>query len=89
MNFDIAPKLKKELKNIKSHNYQLSQKIEKQLTLFQDNHTHPSLKTHKLTGKLGSYWSISIDKSIRMLFTVDENRVLFFDIGTHDQVYKK
>lgn len=89
MNFDIAPKLKKELKNIKSHNYQLSQKIEKQLALFQDNHTHPSLKAHKLTGKLGSYWSISIDKSIRMLFTIDENGVLFFDIGTHDQVYKK
>lgn len=48
----------------------------------------PSLKTHKLSGKLKNLWSFSIDHDQRVLFyfTEDENAV-FVDIGSHDQVY--
>ena len=89
MDFEISPDLNKELKKIKTHDKQLAQKIEKQLSLFQINHFHPSLHVHKLTGNLGNIWSISIDMSIRMLYILDNDRAYFFDIGTHDQVYKK
>ena len=89
MNFAISPELDKELKKLKVHDTQLAQRIEKQLTLFQQNHFHPSLRVHKLTGKLDNLWSISIDKNIRMLFILDNNEAYFFDLGTHDQVYKK
>ena len=89
MNLEISPDLDKELRRIKSKDKQLAQKIEKQLKLFQQNHQHPSLRTHKLSGNLDNMWSISIDKKNRLIYIVDEERAYFFDIGTHNQVYKK
>lgn len=89
MDFAISPDLNKELKKIKDHDKRLARKIEKQLSFFQINHFHPSLRVHKLTGNLDNIWSISIDKSLRMLYTLDNDEAYFFDIGTHDQVYKK
>ena len=89
MNFEISPDLDKELRRIKSKDKQLAQKIEKQLKLFQQNHQHPSLRTHKLSGNLDNMWSISIDKNLRMLFFLDSSGAYFFELGTHDQVYKR
>ena len=89
MDFEISPDLDKELRKIKSKDNQLAQKIEKQLNLFQQNHLHPSLRVHKLSGNLDNIWSISIDKSLRMLFFLDNSGAYFFDLGTHDQVYKR
>jgi mRNA-degrading endonuclease YafQ of YafQ-DinJ toxin-antitoxin module len=89
MDFQVAPSLHKQLKKIKFQNQELSNKIEKQLHIFHQNHLHPSLRLHKLTGNLSNIWSISIDRSIRMLFILDEEGACFFDLGTYDQVYKK
>lgn len=89
MDSEISPGLHKKLKRIKLKDKQLAQKIEKQLNLFRSNHLHPSLKVHKLSGNLKNMWSISIDKNYRILFFLDENGAYFFEIGTHDQVYKK
>lgn len=89
MDFEISPGLQKELKKIKSHDKKLTEKIIKQLELFQKNHLHPSLRVHKLTGNLENIWSISIDRNIRILYFLNEEVAYFFDIGTHDQVYKK
>ena len=48
----------------------------------------PSLKTHKLSGKLQSYWSFSINYHLRILFEfIDEETVGLIDMGTHE-VYK-
>lgn len=48
----------------------------------------PSLRTHRLSGKLKELWSFSIDYDQRILFyfTEDKNAV-FIDIGNHDEVY--
>jgi mRNA-degrading endonuclease YafQ of YafQ-DinJ toxin-antitoxin module len=48
----------------------------------------PSIRTHKLSGKLKDLWSFSIDYQTRVLFffTTDDNAV-FIDIGSHDEVY--
>lgn len=89
MDFEISPDLNRELRKIKTHNKQLAQKIEKQLSLFQLNHFHPSLRVHKLTGNLSNIWSISVDTNIRGLYILTNDETYFFDIGTHDQVYKK
>ena len=52
--------------------------------LFRQNPFHPSLRLHKLKGKLSEIWSISIDKKHRILFIQPEaNTFLFFSIGTH------
>lgn len=48
----------------------------------------PSLKTHKLSGKLKDLWSFSVDYDDRVLFYFTEDeRAVFVDIGSHDEVY--
>lgn len=89
MDFSISPDLHKTLRKIRSRDKKLLRKIEKPLILFQQNHRHPSLRTHKLSGNLENLWSISIDRHVRMLYVLEENEAYFFDIGTHEQVYKR
>jgi addiction module RelE/StbE family toxin len=89
MDFLIDPKLQARIRKIKSKDKKLAEKIEKQLDYFHQNHQHPSLRTHKLTGNLRTYWSISIDRSMRLLYLIEGELAVFFDIGTHDEVYKK
>lgn len=47
------------------------------------------LRTHKLSGRLKDAWAFSVEEDVRVVFTFEENRskALFFDIGTHDEVY--
>ncbi|MEW6618500.1 MAG: type II toxin-antitoxin system YafQ family toxin [bacterium] len=46
------------------------------------------LKTHKLSGRLQELWSFSIEYDVRVIFYfADRNRVVFVDIGKHDEVY--
>jgi addiction module RelE/StbE family toxin len=48
----------------------------------------PTLKTHKLSGKLRDFWSFSIDYDARVLFYFTEDeKAVFVDIGSHDEVY--
>ena len=56
--------------------------------LFISQPFHPILQNHGLTGKYREYRSISITGDIRVIYRELENdTVLFFDIGTHNQVY--
>ncbi len=80
MNIVISTQLNKRLREIKMRD---------KLALFQINHQHPSLRTHKLTGNLKNIWSISVDTHTRMLYVLDDEGAYFFDIGTHDEVYRK
>ena len=58
------------------------------LQLFTEDPFNPSLRTHKLSGKLKNLWSFTIeyDERVVFYFTYDGNAVLI-DIGSHDQVY--
>ena len=52
--------------------------------IFRENPHAPSLKTHKLKGKLSSFWSYSVKYSYRVVFEfVDDKTVIYHDIGTH------
>jgi len=58
--------------------------IEKEI-LFKENPLHPSLRLHELKGELTGLWSISLNKSYRIIFTRMENGdILFVSIGKHD-----
>lgn len=89
MIISFTPKLKNNLEEIKLKNPKLFKKIQKQLKLFMLDPKYPSLKTHKLEGRLNDSWSISIEGNIRMLYHTEGEEVLFSLIGTHDEVYKK
>lgn len=94
MKVKLSPDITSELKKLKLKDPKLAAKAEKQLALFAQNPKHPSLRTHKLTGKIEDRWSISISKSIRMVYVVvkgeeEESTSYFVAIGTHDQAYRK
>ena len=84
----LSPAVLKKLQEIQRSDIKLSNKVQKQLGLFQENPHHPSLRLHKVTKEVENAWSISIDMSIRMLYTETEEEFYFFEIGTHDQVYR-
>ncbi len=53
------------------------------LELFLQNPFHPSLRLHKLSGKLAGRWSISITMKYRIIFRIEQNDALLISIGTH------
>jgi mRNA-degrading endonuclease YafQ of YafQ-DinJ toxin-antitoxin module len=69
-------------------NKDLEEKFWRKLEQFTVDPYDPSLKTHKLSGKLKEYWSFSIDYDERILFYFTEDeKAVFVDIGSHDEVY--
>lgn len=85
---EFSPGLLRKLKATKNKEKPLFTKIQKQLKLFQADPRHNSLRVHKLKGNLKNVWSISVDRNVRLLYMESEESIYFFDIGTHDQVYK-
>lgn len=67
----------------------IKQKAVKAEKIFRDNVLHPSLRLHKLEGKLKGLWSISLDMKYRIVFKVlEDGVVLFISIGLHS-IYEK
>ena len=73
-----------EHKKIIKGNDPLKRKIRKQLELLQINVNHPSLRLHKLAG--GLFWSISIDKSIRVLIIIEKEWIAVYPTGKHEAI---
>jgi len=48
-----------------------------------------SLKTHKLKGKLESFYACSLNYEYRIVLSIiiSDNKIFLIDIGTHDEVY--
>ncbi len=89
MEVKFATEVEKYLQKIKSKDGKLFSRIDKQLLLFVKNPKHPSLRTHKLSGKIKNMWSISITMSIRMVYIkISESSFVFVKIGTHKEAYK-
>jgi addiction module RelE/StbE family toxin len=72
---------------------QLTSRTKRALELLSDEAFHPSLRTHKLKGKLAGSWACSVDYETRIVFdfvqnpTSNEEEILLLTVGTHDEVY--
>jgi mRNA-degrading endonuclease YafQ of YafQ-DinJ toxin-antitoxin module len=77
-------------KFFKKHPELLSQ-YEKTLKLLEINPYHPSLRLHKLQGRLSELYSVSINIAYRIsiFLTIEDDQIVPVDIGTHDEVYEK
>ena len=84
----LSPLFRKQLKQLRQKDIKLFGKIQKQLVSFQSNPRHPSLRLHKLKGELQDVWSLSVTMNFRLLF-IEDTEYYFFDMGNHDQIYKK
>ena len=61
----------------------------KALELMELNPFHPSLRLHKLKGRLSDLHSVSISISYRITieFLIDGRTIIPVDVGPHDRVY--
>lgn len=62
---------------------------QKTLTLLEWNPYHPSLRLHKLEGKLQGLHSVSINLSYRITleFLIRDKQIILINVGSHDSVY--
>jgi len=65
----------------------IQKEFKKKLSLFLADPKHPSLRVHRLKGKMCFASSLSVNRKIRALFIVKQSLVEFFTIGSHDEVY--
>ena len=64
--------------------WEIKKKAIKAENLFKANPFYPSLRLHKLRGKLKDFWSISIDYKYRIIFRIlNDGVVVFFTVGLH------
>jgi addiction module RelE/StbE family toxin len=69
-------------------NKELSKVFDEKLLLFEKEPYHPSLDTHKLSGKLKGFWAFTIAYDCRVIFDlVEPDKAMLIDVGKHDEVY--
>lgn len=79
---------KRAIKFLKKHKDVYPQ-YEKTIELLQHNPHHPSLRLHKLQGKMATFSSVSINMKYRIIidFIIVDEVIFLIDIGSHDAVY--
>ena len=88
MEVSFSSSFKRAFKKCIKGNADLEARFWQKLEQFTVYPFDPSLKTHKLSGKLKEFWSFSVDYDERVLFYFTENeKAVFVDIGSHDEVY--
>lgn len=67
----------------------LLKQYQKCLELLELNPKHPSLRLHKLSGKLNNLYAVSINISYRIILEllIIEEKIIPIDLGSHDNVY--
>lgn len=88
MNIGYTGEFIRNLRKLSLRNKKLREIVVEKINLFVVNRTHPSLRLHKLRGQLKDAWSISINKSVRIIIHISNDEISFVDIGSHDEVYK-
>jgi addiction module RelE/StbE family toxin len=84
----LSSSFKRAFKKRIKGNTDLEKRFWQKLEQFTVDPFDPGLKTHKLSGKLKEFWSFSVDYDERVLFYFTEDeKVVFVDIGSHDEVY--
>jgi mRNA-degrading endonuclease YafQ of YafQ-DinJ toxin-antitoxin module len=90
----LSNTFKKSYQKFTSKNQSLKVSIGKALAKLQHDAYDPSLKTHKLSGKLAAYLACSCGYDCRIIFTIEKDlsnpnseNIVLLDIGTHNDVY--
>ena len=81
--------IRRAKKFIKRHP-NLIEPYRKTLKLLESNPSHPSLRLHKLSGKLSGLYSVSININYRISieFQIQNDTIIPVSVGTHDEVYR-
>lgn len=83
------PLFRRNFKKRISSKKRLLAKYKKAYLIFEKNPEDPILKNHFLKDDLKGFRSFSVDPDCRVIYKETELLFIFYDIGSHDQVYKK
>jgi len=85
MRFFYTPSFLRQFKGLENA---LKEEVREKIGLFQSDMQHPSLRVHKLKGKLKGQYSFSVNYYYRIVFCYDTpEEIAFLDVGDHD-VYR-
>lgn len=87
MKIIFSPHFRRSYKKLIANNEILKSTMASKMQLFSKNPQDVSLKDHPLKGKLKGYRSFSIGYDLRAIYRREKEELIFFDIGTHDEVY--
>lgn len=87
MKIDFHPNFRRAYKKRILNNQKLVEKVKERVKIFQENPQNPLLRDHALAGSKFKYRSFSITGDIRIIYEQQDNKIVFHDIGTHNQVY--
>ncbi len=85
----VTDSYKKKVKRFFKKHPELFKRYEKVLLIMESNPFHPSLRLHKLQGKLSEFYSVSINMEYRVVIDliIENEKIIPIDIGSHDEVY--
>jgi len=90
----LSKAFEKSYKKFTGKNQSLKASIGKALKNLQEDAFNPTLRTHKLSGKLAAYLACSCGYDCRIVFVIEKDltnpsieNIVLLDIGTHDDVY--
>lgn len=88
MNITFHPSFQKFYKKRIADDPKLVEQTKERITMFQKNSQHPLLRDHKLKGTMSEFRAFWITGDIRIVYEeISEEEVVFYDIGTHNQIY--
>jgi addiction module RelE/StbE family toxin len=87
MNIEYHKNFIKNYKKRFGNNPKMKKQYNERLQLFIDNPKHPLLQNHTLRGERLTLRAFSITGDVRVVYTQLGRRVIFLDIGRHNQVY--
>ena len=80
---------KKFISEYKKLPQQIKSLAERKEKIFKKDSFEPSLKTHRLTGKLRGNMAFSVNYKYRVIFVMEgKNEAWFLSIGTHN-IYRR
>ncbi len=79
-------------KQFEKQYYKFSLPIQKQflerLELFLEDKNNPLLRIHRLKGDKFPYVRMNVTGDVRALFLIDDDEIIFYEFGTHSELYK-
>jgi len=70
-------------------NDQLVKDFLEAVDIFEADRTSPIINDHQLEDRMFNFRAFSINENYRVVYIDKGEVVIFMDIGTHEQVYKK
>lgn len=87
MKIEFSAQFQKNFKKRILISHSLLNKYLDRFSLFLRDKTISVLRDHALKGQMNNLRSFSITGDVRVIYKIENNKIIFYDIGSHNQVY--